>query len=457
MIFSVFICISSLFPGEGMLSDTISTPVEVLIKGNCFDFATGRLLKSSITVYYGSNSVLRESDDAGLFNFGLPDTVTEIAFESNGYKSVKIPVNLMKSEENTEFDIAIPLVSASTPQLIRGYSEKSGTNTGPMKDKITEVEFFVNDIYNGLPLDAGICLVNRADNETRCIEVKSTESPPRLKISLHDTLRVEVNAPGYDRYAGSFFIATPVDDGLIRYTIRLTRPPNIFSVSFGASEDRRLYCIMRDESQDTPNPGKEKREVRDWIRQHSSLASFNFLKEEGKTWVLIQDVIPASYHLGFVSDNQPLFGSGERVVLKPGLNLKTVSLRLPALNRDVLLKSPAMDSMFWDSATLYFDQSQYVLSESTRLKLDSIVGYLLGRKEIKAEIKGHTDNVGRAELNQMLSEHRAKVIRSYLIRKGVADHRVHFSGKGSRHPVAPNDIEENKVKNRRAVVHFSYN
>lgn len=61
----------------------------------------------------------------------------------------------------------------------------------------------------------------------------------------------------------------------------------------------------------------------------------------------------------------------------------------------------------------------------------------------------HTDNVGDARLNQYLSENRAKVIYSYLLRKEIASNRLRHRGYGQSKPVSSNDNEDNKSLNRR--------
>ena len=65
------------------------------------------------------------------------------------------------------------------------------------------------------------------------------------------------------------------------------------------------------------------------------------------------------------------------------------------------------------------------------------------------EISGHTDNVGSAAYNQNLSEARAKSVVDYLIKHGIAANRLHFKGHGFEQPIATNDTEEGRAKNRR--------
>lgn len=98
---------------------------------------------------------------------------------------------------------------------------------------------------------------------------------------------------------------------------------------------------------------------------------------------------------------------------------------------------------------VYFDQSSYVLRPESFPQLDKLVKTLVTNPKLTIEIAGHTDNVGDRRLNQSLSESRAKIITNYLVRNGIAEKRLRYTGYGDSRPAAPNDSEDNKRKNRR--------
>ncbi|GHB80291.1 OmpA family protein [Persicitalea jodogahamensis] len=116
-----------------------------------------------------------------------------------------------------------------------------------------------------------------------------------------------------------------------------------------------------------------------------------------------------------------------------------------------------MDSVFTDLKVndvirldkIYFDQSKYELRPESYEQLQKLYRTLRDNPRLKIEIAGHTDNVGDPRLNQYLSENRAKVIYSYLLRKDIASSRLRHRGYGQEKPVAPNDTEGNKSLNRR--------
>ncbi|MBQ9705267.1 MAG: OmpA family protein, partial [Paludibacteraceae bacterium] len=69
--------------------------------------------------------------------------------------------------------------------------------------------------------------------------------------------------------------------------------------------------------------------------------------------------------------------------------------------------------------------------------------------EVKIRIIGHTDAVGSEESNQRLSEGRAAAVRADLMARGVDASRIEAEGRGETEPVADNDTEEGRSRNRR--------
>jgi outer membrane protein OmpA-like peptidoglycan-associated protein len=68
---------------------------------------------------------------------------------------------------------------------------------------------------------------------------------------------------------------------------------------------------------------------------------------------------------------------------------------------------------------------------------------------MRIEISGHTDNRGSAELNQKLSENRAKAVVDYLVAKGINPSRLEYKGYGKDQPIATNDTDAGRQENRR--------
>jgi len=82
--------------------------------------------------------------------------------------------------------------------------------------------------------------------------------------------------------------------------------------------------------------------------------------------------------------------------------------------------------------------------------LDEIADVILKNPQIKElSIEGHTDGDGSPKSNRKLSDNRAKSVKTYLVGKGVADAMLLTKGWGEDKPVAGNDTDEGKAKNRR--------
>lgn len=69
--------------------------------------------------------------------------------------------------------------------------------------------------------------------------------------------------------------------------------------------------------------------------------------------------------------------------------------------------------------------------------------------EMKVKVIGHTDNVGDDAFNQNLSQRRAEAVKAYLVNLGVGADRLLTEGKGEMEPIATNDSQEGRARNRR--------
>jgi outer membrane protein OmpA-like peptidoglycan-associated protein/6-phosphogluconolactonase (cycloisomerase 2 family) len=103
---------------------------------------------------------------------------------------------------------------------------------------------------------------------------------------------------------------------------------------------------------------------------------------------------------------------------------------------------------------VYFDLNESVLQNTYVSELQQLADLLNKNKRLNTEIIGHTDSTGSIQYNNKLSLARAKVIRNYLIDKGIETSRITFSGKGSSEPVASNKDEAGRQKNRRVEFVF---
>ncbi len=96
-----------------------------------------------------------------------------------------------------------------------------------------------------------------------------------------------------------------------------------------------------------------------------------------------------------------------------------------------------------------FDLGKWTLRPESYPILDKIVIILKKYPEYSLAIYGHTDNSGKEETNQKLSNSRARSCFEYLESKGISPKRMVSRGFGSEHPLHPNTTESGRILNRR--------
>ena len=98
---------------------------------------------------------------------------------------------------------------------------------------------------------------------------------------------------------------------------------------------------------------------------------------------------------------------------------------------------------------VYFDTGKSTLKPTSNKALNDLVEVLKLKSNMFIEIQGHTDNVGTEESNLKLSQDRADAVKKYLVNKGIVSDRITSIGYGQSVPIADNNTEEGKAKNRR--------
>jgi len=89
------------------------------------------------------------------------------------------------------------------------------------------------------------------------------------------------------------------------------------------------------------------------------------------------------------------------------------------------------------------------ITKDSHSVLDKAVKVLNDYPDIKLEISGHTDNVGKAEFNMELSQKRAESVKAYFVGKGISSDRLTAVGYGMDKPLTSNKTAADKAKNRR--------
>ncbi len=102
-----------------------------------------------------------------------------------------------------------------------------------------------------------------------------------------------------------------------------------------------------------------------------------------------------------------------------------------------------------------FATSKSTLKKSSIPELKQLNEILSNNLNLRIELRGHTDSMGKDDINMELSQARAQEVANYLIKElKVSAERIETKGFGESQPVAPNDTPEGRQKNRRTEVKF---
>jgi outer membrane protein OmpA-like peptidoglycan-associated protein len=98
---------------------------------------------------------------------------------------------------------------------------------------------------------------------------------------------------------------------------------------------------------------------------------------------------------------------------------------------------------------IYFDTGSPQLKPESEPVLQQVLALLEKSSSLKLEIQGHTDNTGKSDANQTLSEARAQSVVAWLVQHGIYQARLTSRGYAEKKPVADNKTPEGRALNRR--------
>lgn len=107
---------------------------------------------------------------------------------------------------------------------------------------------------------------------------------------------------------------------------------------------------------------------------------------------------------------------------------------------------------WFDFDRLRFETGKSTLTPESTEQLKNLVEILKAYPKVKVKVGAYTDNTGDPITNKTLSQQRADSVKTELTKLGITADRINAEGYGDQHPVAPNDTEENRAKNRRISI-----
>ena len=104
---------------------------------------------------------------------------------------------------------------------------------------------------------------------------------------------------------------------------------------------------------------------------------------------------------------------------------------------------------------ILFDSGSAGLKAEAQQKISQIGAVIKKYPEDIVTVIGHTDNVGKADYNQQLSENRAKAVKLQLVASGVPSDNVQVVGMGPSQPLADNKSPAGRATNRRVELQIT--
>ena len=107
------------------------------------------------------------------------------------------------------------------------------------------------------------------------------------------------------------------------------------------------------------------------------------------------------------------------------------------------------DEVIAELTGIGFERDSARIDSASTPLLERAYEILTKNQKLRVEISGHTSSEGNYEKNLELSLRRAEAVKTYLVRRGIAEERLSTVGHGSDKPVADNKTQEGRTKNRR--------
>jgi outer membrane protein OmpA-like peptidoglycan-associated protein len=124
-----------------------------------------------------------------------------------------------------------------------------------------------------------------------------------------------------------------------------------------------------------------------------------------------------------------------------------------AYEENILEPQAEEDSSFTDyKPIINFDYRTAKMSPEAYEKLDRLATTAKLSPDYEIVIRGYTDNVGTYRFNEKLSRSRARMVKRYLVEKGIGPERIETIGMGESDPLVPNDTPEGRAANRRVEI-----
>jgi outer membrane protein OmpA-like peptidoglycan-associated protein len=441
-----------------IITTHLATAQCLQLRGFVTDFTTKQpIAEAKISIKEATKrTTIGQSEATGRYAAAVPCGAAVLLVEKRGYRTLVVPINYNQSvADGTEFVVSWPLIPLDKQVNDRPYSQAEQKDyvlkdTSKVSIQATTRKFRISDAINDSPVAGKVCLFYTKNGKKDCFSTTLGQQIVDVNFNNKDIVALEASAEGYQSYNGNL-IVDQLDGQTRLYEIKLSRELTVLSVTL--TEPKTPYRIIVKTAAQT-----------DWsdLKAIGNGNRFYGVVSAGEV-----------YELCILNEKKQVTNL-ETVSIKTGFNYFTLTPKIPpvaatspkptaiAKAEPPKAKEPAPEPpkpvpntpvvLSANEYMVYFEQSNYELRPEAIAELDKIAVWLRQNPTQKVRVIGHTDNVGDGLLNVALSEFRAKVTKSYLAAHGVPDGQIDWRGVGSKYPIAPNDSEENKKKNRRVEV-----
>lgn len=406
------------------LSNTLGLGQCITLKGLVKDQITEKTLAANIFVLgNGRKTKIGFSNDLGEFTVQIPCDSKTLLVETKDFRLLSIPLNI-KDEKKTFF-CNLTLIPLDKQLDDHPYSQSEQRdlvlNNAQTKTKKNAIRIFkALDAYTKEVIHAQICLFYTKKKENNCFEV-SKNKQEKIIFTEEDIVAFEATEEGYQSYIGNLII-NQLDNNLAVYDIFLSK--TLTFATFSLSND-----------------------IVDVEFYNSERTKVNLIKKENYFYA---SVSPNEEYICKIKTENNIFE--KKISILEGLNFisifdETKPSQIAKLTDEKIIPKSIQ--------IIYFEQSDFFLTKSAKIQLDSIFKTLVACPKLKVKITGHTDNNGDPRLNKTLSEYRAKVTLNYLTKLGIDSKRLKWEAYGDKKPANPNNNEENKRKNRQVEIEIN--
>jgi outer membrane protein OmpA-like peptidoglycan-associated protein len=373
----------------------------ITVKGKVIHQDTKEPLSANITVRDASTTqVLSNLENAADGSFTIILTAGkkyEITFEKKGFSTHTLEYDLIDLEDYKEFEEKIEMFD-------RVYLETSVID---------------DELY--FPLNADIKITNTRTKESFNAKFTLNERGNKVyDLPMSQQYEIEIKVPKYPIY---------------KYNLDLTGEVRFRNLEKEVELKARTKEFIINVKDNMTGEGVMVDVIITNLDLNETIVTQGYMTRDGKLAVNLRE--GSKYSVEVKNPQGYAFYNTNIDVDETSTSNINIGLTALKPNAKLLLKD------------IYFEYNSFELKEDSYEELLRVVKLLEQNPNLVIEVSAHTDNIGSAAFNKKLSERRAQHVVDFMTARNIKENRLTPVGYGKDMPIAPNDTEENRSKNRR--------